>query len=128
MLRGRRAGIAAALAIALTAAFSAGCGGGGDSALSLDPVAAAATKSQLAGAARIRFALALSSPQLQGKLLRLRADGAIDGASGELTFNLGSLIRQMGVTRGISPGLTPAQLRHASMKEIFLEQNGHYVI
>jgi hypothetical protein len=124
MLRGRRAGIAAALAIALTAAFSAGCGGGGGSALSLDPVAAAATKSQLAGAARIRFALALSSPQLQGKLLRLRADGAIDGASGELTFNLGSLVREMGLPQGASS----QQLAHASVKEVFLEEHGDYVI
>jgi hypothetical protein len=128
MLRRRTAAIAAALAIAAAAAFSAGCGGSAGSAVSLDPVAAAATKSQHAGAARIRFALALNGPLMQGKTFRMRASGAIDGTSGELTFNLGSLIRQMGVTRGISPGLTPAQLRHASMKEIFLEQNGHYVI
>jgi hypothetical protein len=124
MLRGRRAGVAAALAIAVTAAFTAGCGGGTGSALSLDPVAAAATKSQHAGAAHIRLALALSSPQLQGKMLRLRAAGAIDGTSGELTFNLGSLVREL----GLPPGASSQQLAHESVKEIFLEEHGDYVI
>ena len=128
MLRGRSAAVAAVFAIAAAAAVTAGCGGGSGRAVSLDPVAAAATKSQQAGAARIRFALALSSPQTQGKTLRMRASGAIDGTSGELTFNLGSLIRQMGATQGVTPGATMAQLKHASIKEIFLEQGGDYVI
>jgi len=129
MLRGRSAAVAAAFAVAAVAAVTAGCGGGGTgSAISLDPVAAAATKSQHAGAARIRFSLALSSPQMQGKTLRMRASGAINGTSGELTFNLGSLIRQMGAPQGALPGATAAQLDHASMKEVFLEQGGHYVI
>jgi hypothetical protein len=129
MLRGRSAAVAAAFAVAALAAVTAGCGGGSTgSALRLDPVAAAATKSQHAGAARIRFALALSGPQMQGKALRMRASGAIYGTSGELTFNLGSLLRQMGAAHGSLPGATTAQLRHASVKEIFLEQHGHYVI
>jgi BarA-like signal transduction histidine kinase len=129
MLRGRRATVAAVLAIVSAAAVTAGCGGGSTgSALSLDPVAAAATKSQHAGAARIRFALALSSPQIPGKTLRMRATGAIDGTSGELTFNLGSLIHQMGAPQGTLPGATMAHLSHAKMKEIFLEQGGDYVV
>lgn len=129
MLRGRSAAIAAAFAIAATAAVTAGCGGGGSgSAVSLDPVAAAATKSQHAGAARIRFALALGSPQLQGKTLRIHASGAIDGTSSELSFNLGSLIRAMGASQGALPPAAMAQLAHAKMKEIALEQDGHYVV
>jgi hypothetical protein len=129
MLRGRSAAIAAAFAIAATAAVTAGCGGGSSgSAVSLDPVAAAATKSQHAGAARIRFALALSSPQLQGKTLRIRASGAIDGTSSELSFNLGSLIRAMGASQGALPSAAMAQLAHTRMKEIALEQGGHYVV
>jgi len=128
MLRGRSAAVAAAFAVAAMAAVTAGCGGGGGSAISLDPVAAAATRSQHAGAARIRFSLALSSPQMPGKTLRMRASGAIDGTSGELTFKLASLLRQMGAPQGALPGATMAQLEHASMKEIFLEQGGHYVI
>lgn len=129
MLRGRRAAVAAALAVVSAAAVTAGCGGGSTgSALSLDPVAAAATKSQHAGAARIRFALALSTPQLPGKTLRMRASGAIDGTSGELTFNLGSLIHQMGAPQGTLPSATMAQLAHAKMREIFLEQGGDYVV
>ena len=107
----------------------AGCGGGSSSsAVSLDPVAAAATKSQHAGAARIRFALAVSSPQLPSKAFRLRASGAIDGTSSELSFNLGSLIREMGATQGALPPAAMSQLAHAKMKELALEQNGHYVI
>lgn len=130
MRRGRRAGIAAALAIAAAASVTAGCGGGGSSALSLDPVAAAATKTQHAGAARIRFALAFRSPQLQGKLLRLRGAGAIDGTSAEVTLPLGSIFRQAGPMPAVAnlPNTTMAQLMHATMKEISLEQHGDFVI
>jgi hypothetical protein len=129
MLRGRTAAIATVFAVAAAAAVTSGCGGGStSSALPLDPVAAAATKSQQAGAARIRFTLALSSPQLPAKALRLTASGAIDGTSGELTFKLGSLIRELGLPQGIAPGATTAQPGHASVKEIFLEQNGDFVI
>jgi hypothetical protein len=107
MRRGRWAGIAAAFAVVVATAVTAGCGGGSGNALSLDPVAAAATKTQQAGAARIRFALSFSSSQLQGgaKPVSILGAGAIDGASSELTFNVGS----------------------KSFKEISLEQNGDYV-
>ena len=88
--------------------------GGGGSALSLDPVAAAATKSQQAGAARIRFALEVRGRQ--GQKVRLHGAGAIDGTSGELTMNMGSIPGQS----LIPPGTT--------LKEIFLEQNGDYVV
>jgi hypothetical protein len=121
--------MAAALAIVAAAAVTAGCGGGSSSsALSLDPVAAAATKSQHAGAARIRLAITISSPQMQGKTFRMRASGAMNGTSGELTFNLGSLIRQLGLPSGTTTGAAMSKLAHTSMKEISLEQGGHYVI
>jgi hypothetical protein len=108
MRRGRWAAIAAAFAIAAVAVVTAGCGGGSGNALSLDPVAAAATKTQHAGPARIRLALVLTSPQLRGgKQVKLDGTGAIDGTSGELNLSVGS---------------------HGSMKEVFLEQNGHYVL
>jgi hypothetical protein len=117
MRRGLRAGIAAATAAVLAAAVTAGCGGGSSNALSLDPVAAAAAKTQQTGAARLRFSLALSSPQLQaGQTVRLQGAGAIDGTSGELTLRLGSL----GGLSGI-----PSD---ASVKEIFLRQNGDFVV
>jgi hypothetical protein len=115
MLRGRRAGIAAALVIAATAAVTAGCGGGSTSgALRLDPVAAAATKTQNAGAARVRLNLAVSG---QGQRLGMHGAGAIDGTSSQLSFRLGSMAGQ----------LAP-QLGHAKIKEIALEQDGDYVI
>lgn len=124
MLRGRWAGTAAALAIAAVGAVTAGCGGGSSGqALALDPVAAAATKTQDAGPARIRFAIAFSSPHL-GKTLRMRGTGAIDGTSAEMTLNMGSMFRQAGLG---SSGLL-AQLRHASVNEVALEQGGDYVI
>jgi hypothetical protein len=124
MLRGHRAALAAALAVALAAAVSAGCGGSTSSALSLDPVAAAATKTQDAGAARIRFAMVISAPQL-GKTLRMRGTGAIDGTSAELSFRLGSMLGQMGLP---SSAGSLAQVRHASIKEVALEEDGDYVI
>ena len=115
MGRGRLASIAAALSIAAVAAVSAGCGG---SALALDPVAAAATKTQHAGAARIRFALQLSSPKLQGgKVVQLQGSGAIDGTSGELNIDLGSLLQNSGTPAGTD----------STMQEVFLRQNGDYV-
>lgn len=129
MVRGRRAGILAALAVVAAAALAAGCGGGSTSnAVSLDPVAAAATKSQHAGAARVKLALTLASPQLRGKAVHLHATGAIDGSSGELSFDLGPLIRGMGLPPAQMPSATMSQLAHASVKEISLEEDGHYVI
>jgi hypothetical protein len=117
MRRGRSAGIAAALAIAAATAVTAGCGGGGSTnALALDPVSAAVTKTQDAGAARIRFALAVKSPKLHGKTLRLHGTGAIDGTSAELNVRLGSLLRQANLPGG------------SSLKEILLQQHGDYVI
>jgi hypothetical protein len=126
MLRGRRAAIATALAIA-TAAVVAGCGGGSDnsakSALPLDPVAAAATKTQNAGAARIRFSVAIGGPELQGQMVRLRGAGAIDGSSTEMSFRLASLLGQMGI-----PAAAKAKLGHGVLKAIALQENGDYVM
>lgn len=108
MRKSRWAAVAAAVTVAGLAAISAGCGGGADSALALDPVASAATKTQQAGAARIRMALSLSSPQLRGgKPVDVRGTGVIDGTSSEFNFTMGSL---------------------GSMQEILLEQHGDYVL
>jgi hypothetical protein len=121
MLRGRRAAVAATLAAAAVAAVTAGCGGGStSSALSLDPVAAAATKTQDAGAARIRFALAMSGLAMQGKTIRLHGTGAIDGTSAEMSFRLPSMAGQLGPSLG--------KLGNASLKEVALEENGDYVM
>ncbi len=128
MRRGPRAGIAAALAIASAAAVTAGCGGGSTNALALDPVSAAVTKTQKAGAARIHLALAIKSPQLHGKTLRMRGAGTVDGSSAELTFRVGSILRLTGIPPGVSPTATMAKLMHASMKEIVLEEQGNYVL
>jgi hypothetical protein len=111
MLRGRRAGIAAALAIAAVAVVTAGCGGGSTSgALRLDPVAAAATKTQNAGAARVRVNLAVSG---QGQRLGMHGSGVIDGTSAEMSLKLASLAGRLG---------------HTKIQEIALEQDGDYVI
>src|SRR4051812_13681978 len=112
MRRGLLAVIAVGLAVMAATAVLASRGGSG--ALSLDPVAAAATKTQQAGAARIRFALEVRGPQ--GQKIRLHGAGAIDGTSGELTMNMGSIPGQS----LIPPGTT--------LKEIFLEQDGDYVV
>jgi hypothetical protein len=121
MFRGRKAAITAALAIVAAAAVTAGCGGGSTSgALALDPVAAAATKTQNAGAARVRLTMALAG---QGKAVKLRASGAIDGTSAEMNFKLGSLLGLSGL-----PSAAGAQLGHGSMREVALEENGDYFI
>jgi hypothetical protein len=123
MLRGRRAGIAAALAIAATAAVTAGCAGGStSSALRLDPVSAAATKTQDAGAVRMHLKMVLSG---KGQKIRMRGTGAFDGDSAQMSFKLGSMLGRMGLPSGAA---SMAQLAHATMKEVALEQNGDYVI
>lgn len=129
MPRGRRAGIATAFAIAAVAAVAAGCGGGGSkSALAFDPVSAAATKTQHAGAAHVRFSLSFSVPQLPGKTLRMRGTGAIDGTSAEMSFDMGSILEQAGLSAGALPGVTTQQLANSSMKEIFLKEDGDFVM
>lgn len=111
MRRGHWAGITAAAALGAVSLLAAGCGDAG-SALSLDPVAAAATKTQQAGAARVRFVLHAEGPN---RTIAVRGAGAIDGASSELTFDT-------------TPDPAVPQLGGGSFKEISLEQNGDYVV
>jgi hypothetical protein len=115
MLGGRRAGLVAACLIALAGAVTAGCGGGSN-AVALDPVAAAATKTQDAGAARVRFSMALSAPRLPGGKLDIQGSGSVDGTSGEMTFDFGSALQRAGIPFG------------SSLKEIFLKEDGDFVI
>jgi len=123
MLRGRSAGIAAALAVAATAAVTAGCGGGStSSAVQLDPVSAAASKTQNEGAVRVHLRMVVSG---KGQKVRMRGTGAFDGDSAELSFKLGSMPGRMGLLAGAA---NMAQLAHTTMKEVALEQNGDYVI
>jgi hypothetical protein len=120
MLRGRKLALATGLAVVAAAAVTAGCGSGGSAhAVALDPVSAAAAKTQNAGAARIRFSVTLTSPQVAGgKSVAVRGTGAIDGTSSELSMGLGSLLHNAGLPVGTN----------GSVKEISLEQNGDYVI
>ena len=112
MRRGRWTGIAAAVAVGAFALVSAGCGGATGSALSLDPVAAAATKTQQAGAARVRFAIHFAGAN---RTFAVSGAGVIDGPSSELTFKA-------------APDTAMSQLGSGSMKVISLEQNGDYVL
>jgi hypothetical protein len=125
MLRGRRAAIAYAVAFVTVTALTAGCGGGSSSssALSLDPVSAAATKTQNAGAARIRFSMTISGQQMQGRTLRMRGTGVIDGSSAEMNFKLASMLGQLGL-----PSAARKTLAHSSLKAIELDQNGDFVM
>jgi hypothetical protein len=128
MVRGRSAGIAAALAIVAVAAVTSGCGGGTTGAVALDPVAAAATKSQNAGAAQVHIALAIKNSQIPGKRpLWMNGTGAIDGTSSKLSFPLHKLL--LALPPGARPqNLTNDQLLDSSLKETALEQNGDYVV
>lgn len=132
MLYGRRAAIAAACATVAVAAVAAGCGGGSGSSSSkglLDPVSAAATKTENAGAARIRFAMVMGGKGLQGQTIRLGGTGAIDGTSAVMNIKLGSMLSQM--EKGLSPAkklALGAMLGNASMKEIVVKENGDEVI
>ena len=103
--------------IAAAAAVTAGCGSSGTrSALQLDPVSAAATKTQNAGPAHVRLSMVLRG---HGKVVRLHANGAIDGTSSEMSFR---------IPAGAIPSAIQAKLSDGSMKEVALEQNGDYVL
>ena len=121
----RGTAVAAVLAIAAAAAVTAGCGGGTSNALQVDPVSAAAAKTQSAGPAHVRLSMVLRG---HGKVVRLHGTGAIDGTSAEMSFKLGSLLSQAGIPAGATPSDITAKLRHGSVKEIALEQNGDYVL
>lgn len=96
---------------------TAGCGGGGtSSALQLDPVAAAATKTQNAGAAHVHLGIVLKG---HGQTVRLHGAGAIHGTSSELNFNLRPLLSRMAI---------PSAEASEAAKEVALEQNGDYVV
>src|SRR5262245_64625538 len=118
--RGRTA-VAAVCAVVAAVAVTAGCGDAGTtSALQLDPVSAAATKTQNAGAAHVSLDMVVRG---KGRVVRLHGTGAIDGTSAEMSFDLGSLAGQAGI-----PSAVKAKLGNGSMKEIALEQDGDYVV
>lgn len=121
MPRGRRAGIATALAIVAAASVTAGCGGGGQSsgALRIDRVSAAVTKSAKTGAARVNFSFSMSSPKLAGgKPIQFHGHGIMDGTSAALRVDMRPLFGKLGAPSGM-----PSTLR-----EIALEENGNYVL
>ena len=123
MERGR-IGLAAGLsAIAAAALVSAGCGSGG--ALSLDPVASAATKTQNAGAVHVKYAMTMSAA---GKSFALDGNGVIDGTNADVTFDLGSMLSRLGSSAGAFGGATPSEIAHASMEEVILKQGSDVVI
>jgi hypothetical protein len=126
MFRRRRAAIAAVLAIGATAVVTAGCGSAGTgSPLQLDPVSAAVTKTQDAGAAHVSLNIVLRG---HGRVVRLHGTGAIDGTSAEMSFKLGSLLGQAGIPASAVPSGIGAKLGHGSLKEVALEQDGDYVV
>jgi hypothetical protein len=122
MGRGRIGLVAAIAALAAAALVTAGCGGG---ALALDPVAAAATKTQDAGAAKARFSMNM---QIKGHSIALRGDGIVDGTSADLTFDFGSLFSKLGAHSGAMGGATKSQLAHAQMEEILLKQGSDFIM
>ena len=118
MLRGRIATVAAVCATAAVAVVTAGCGGGASSsALRLDPVAAAVTKTQNAGTAHVRLSMVLKG---HGRTVRVHGSGAIDGTSSAMNFKVGPLL-------ALSK-LPSAERPHGAIKAIALEQNGDYVV
>ena len=114
MLRGRTGAVTALCTIATAAVVTAGCGGSStSSALQLDPVVAAATKTQNAGAAHVHLSMVLTGRR---GTVRLHGSGAIDGTSSEL-----NLLSRTPLPSAEAPGA-------ASIKEVALERNGDYVV
>ena len=109
MTRGRLAGVVVAVAAAIVAGVAVSGRGTGS------PVAAAATKSADASTAHIALSLAVQSPKLAaGKELHVSGSGVVDGASGDVTVRLGSLL---GAVQ--APADAPS-----SVRAIVLQQGG----
>jgi hypothetical protein len=111
MRRGRIGSALAVVVLAGVAATASGCGG----AATLDPVAAAATKTQQAGAAHVAMSFLVQSPQLAGgNALRVTGSGVVDKSSADVTVDLGSVLGAVN-----APASAPSSI-HA----IVLRQNG----
>lgn len=107
-------GLAAGIAVVASGVVLAGCG----VASSIDPVASAATKSQRAGAAHVTFSATITSPQLAGgKALTMTGTGTVANGEGELDFDMSQMLSAAGAT-GVD----------GTAKEIFLQENGDYVV
>jgi hypothetical protein len=104
---------AALLALVATAAVLAGCGAQSV----LDPVAAAATKSQSAGGARISMRLTVDAPVVGSTVVT--ADGAFDQQQGQLTLDLSDLLAKL-----------PTQLSagDGQIKTIYTNENGDPIL
>jgi len=110
---GRR--LSAACALFALAAVLAGCGVSG----TIDPVAAAATKSANAGTARMTFSLAVSSPLLAaGGELTMSGSGYVSPSGSDLSFDLGQLLGASGAPAGTD----------GTMREIFVRESGDAVV
>jgi hypothetical protein len=88
-----------ALAAVGAAAALTGCG----VSKVIDPVAAAATKTENAGGAKMTMSVAITSPQL-GKTLTITADGVFDTDQADMTMDLSSLLGGSGLTLPVGSG------------------------
>lgn len=114
MRRGQIWSMLAVLVLAGLAAVASGCG-----AASIDPVAAAATKTQQAGAAKMSLSISFSSPSVaNGKVLTLTGHGILDNANADVTLDLGSVLGAFGASANV-----PSTLR-----EIVVQQQGNEVL
>lgn len=102
--------LACTLALSASAAVLAGCG----VSRTLDPVAAAATKSENAGGEKVAMTVGVSAG---GKSFTIDANGVFDQGEGDLTMDLSSLLG----SAGLSGSGGSAELR-------FLQENGDPVI
>jgi hypothetical protein len=110
MRRGRIGTLVALLAIVALAVVASGCGG---SAVALDPVAAAATKTQSAGAAHMTLSISFSSPKVaSGRTLTLGGIGVVDNGSADLTFDLRSILAATG-----APATAPSTLHEIALRK-----------
>ena len=101
---------AQACALLASVAALAGCGVSNQ----LDPVAAAATKSEQAGGFNVNFTLKLSGSSMPGGSTVLTGSGAFDGAQGEMTIDMAGLLGQTGAD--------------GQLREIMLQEDGHLVM
>lgn len=109
-MRGKWTALAVALALSCSAAVLAGCG----VSRTLDPVAAAATKSEQAGGEKVAMTVGVSTG---GQSFTIGASGVFDQSEGDLTMDLSSLLG----AAGLSGSGGSAELR-------FVQENGDPVI
>jgi hypothetical protein len=109
-----RQAVSALALLALTAGLSA-CGVSS----TLDPVAAAATKTEQAGGSKMSMTIDVANPS--GQSYNITADGTFDQQEGQMTMDLSNLLQSTGLPAGSGSGIVVRYLTEGGDPVIYMD-------